>query len=749
MKARTNKGYIFGNVALLCLLVFLPLQSFGGYILDQNFGEGGIQTTAIGTDDDRGTAATLQPDGKIVVVGTTAIDTVKKIAVLRYNSDGSEDTAFNANTVALQAEVGSFNDQANSVVVLDTGEILVAGYSEDSTEQEKDIIVLRLTAAGILDQTFGVGGIARLEVTDEAGEAFGLVVDSQNRIVVGGTLESESRSWAVAARFLEDGTLDSSGFGENGYRKVEFTGDTENTSAFLVGLQSDEKIVLGGTKQTGAAVNAALFRLDENGAGVDSSFGEDGLVVIDASFADSAIKAATILADDSIVATGFTTSNGLKTITAAKFSADGILDTTFGIDGFAISVLDSDSEANDIAEKSDASFVIAGVIDRDAGNDDMVLIELDSTGNKQNSTILTTDEQNDSQETTEDIVISPLEVADGVSLDEYELVAMQQESSPVTVDINGDDDSGQALVVTEDGNVILVGFASDGNTEDVALVSLVSDSGTGSGDEVDFTEIPFLIGTIDITNVQRNSAMSGGVITENKLFECEDEDTCLPTITERGVVFSITPFPSYLETTTDGGTGDTDGGDGDGDSSNSVFPDFLDNTSFNHDVVRRGQTADGSGKGTYGSDINEITPDTVYYVRAYAVLSSSTDGTTTTEIIYGNQLIFKTDDACFIATAAFGSPLAPHIAVLSEFRDTYLKTSELGRKFVYAYYHYSPPLADFISQSPLMRFVVRLLLLPLVGFSYFMVNFSLQLKLLLIVLTAGSFYCSHRLLLRR
>ncbi len=754
MKARTNKGYIFGNVALLCLLVFLPLQSFGGYILDQNFGEGGIQTTAIGTDDDRGTAATLQPDGKIVVVGTTAIDTVKKIAVLRYNSDGSEDTAFNANTVALQAEVGSFNDQANSVVVLDTGEILVAGYSEDSTEQEKDIIVLRLTAAGILDQTFGVGGIARLEVTDEAGEAFGLVVDSQNRIVVGGTLESESRSWAVAARFLEDGTLDSSGFGENGYRKVEFTGDTENTSAFLVGLQSDEKIVLGGTKQTGAAVNAALFRLDVNGAGVDSSFGEDGLVVIDASFADSAIKAATILADDSIVATGFTTSNGLKTITAAKFSADGTLDTTFGIDGFATSILDSDSEANDIAEKSDGSFVIAGVVDRDIVDDDMVLIELDSNGNKQSSTVLTTEDQAESQESTEDIVISPLEVADGVSLDEYELIAMQQESSPVIVDINGNDDSGQALVVTEDGNVIMVGFAGDGNTDDVALISLTSDTGPETPAGGSYNDLPYLIGTIAITNIQRNSAMSGGVITANKRFlDCDEDpdgENCLPSITERGVVFSITPFPSYQETTTDGGATDGGGGDGEGDSStNSVFPDFLDNSSFNHDIVRRGQTSDGSGKGTFGSDINEITPDTVYYVRAYAVLSNTANETTTSEIIYGNQLVFKTNDACFIATAAFGSPLAPHISVLSEFRNTYLKTSDLGRKFVYAYYHYSPPLADFISQSPLMRFVVRLLLLPLVGFSYFMVNFSLQLKLLLILLTVGSFYCSHRLLLRR
>ena len=62
---------------------------------------------------------------------------------------------------------------------------------------------------------------------------------------------------------------------------------------------------------------------------------------------------------------------------------------------------------------------------------------------------------------------------------------------------------------------------------------------------------------------------------------------------------------------------------------------------------------------------------------------------------------------CFIATAAFGSPLAKEVIVLKEFRDRYLLKSEPGRNFVDFYYHSSPPLAKFIKHKPLIRAFLR------------------------------------------
>ncbi|MEY2920118.1 MAG: hypothetical protein RL261_1423, partial [Pseudomonadota bacterium] len=70
--------------------------------------------------------------------------------------------------------------------------------------------------------------------------------------------------------------------------------------------------------------------------------------------------------------------------------------------------------------------------------------------------------------------------------------------------------------------------------------------------------------------------------------------------------------------------------------------------------------------------------------------------------------------SCFIATAAYGSALEPHVTALREFRDRYLQRSALGRAFIRFYYRHSPPIAAIIARHDSLRFVVRMLLAPLV-----------------------------------
>jgi lysophospholipase L1-like esterase len=77
---------------------------------------------------------------------------------------------------------------------------------------------------------------------------------------------------------------------------------------------------------------------------------------------------------------------------------------------------------------------------------------------------------------------------------------------------------------------------------------------------------------------------------------------------------------------------------------------------------------------------------------------------------------------CFIATAAYGSLLEPHVALLRTFRDTYLLKHRPGQLFVDFYYRYSPPIADFIAQHDDIRALVRVFLLPLIVFAYLMIN---------------------------
>ena len=73
---------------------------------------------------------------------------------------------------------------------------------------------------------------------------------------------------------------------------------------------------------------------------------------------------------------------------------------------------------------------------------------------------------------------------------------------------------------------------------------------------------------------------------------------------------------------------------------------------------------------------------------------------------------------CFIATAAYGSPLHPHLDILRDFRDKCLMPSEFGNMLVDIYYKYSPFAANFIAEHKLLKVYVRANLLPLVVLSY-------------------------------
>ena len=100
----------------------------------------------------------------------------------------------------------------------------------------------------------------------------------------------------------------------------------------------------------------------------------------------------------------------------------------------------------------------------------------------------------------------------------------------------------------------------------------------------------------------------------------------------------------------------------------------------------------------------------------------------------GDEFTQKMQSMCFIATAAYGTPMAEELQILRDFRDQYLLTNPLGQALVNLYYKVSPPVAEFITEHPNLKPIVRAGLLPAVVMSTLVVNVGPTVKVAMLIL---------------
>jgi len=111
-------------------------------------------------------------------------------------------------------------------------------------------------------------------------------------------------------------------------------------------------------------------------------------------------------------------------------------------------------------------------------------------------------------------------------------------------------------------------------------------------------------------------------------------------------------------------------------------------------------------------------PGTTVTFRVGGVLANETATWQSGKIDYFDLTVEEPPSSpgiCFIATAAYGTPMAEEIQILREFRDEYLLTNPVGQAFVDFYYKVSPPIAEFITEHPGLKPIVRAALFPAVG----------------------------------
>ena len=289
---------------------------------DTSFGTNGTVITDISGQSDKPEAVVIQSDGKIVIGGTGGDGPHFFFEMARYNTDGTLDTSFGNNGTVVFNQTGYYNE-IWSLALQSDGKILAAGNTNG------EYAVTRLNTDGSLDTTFGTSGMVAITPAGAGGRALGVVVQSDGKIVLAGTINGGNYYSAVAlVRLTSSGALDST-FGTGGTVVTNLPGSFDEASG--VALQSDGKLVVSASV-SGPGVyppvyNFVLLRYNTNGT-LDNTFGSGGSVTTDLGADDEALGVA-VQSDGMILVSGVTNTS-FNTSTAksvvARYLPNGTLD---------------------------------------------------------------------------------------------------------------------------------------------------------------------------------------------------------------------------------------------------------------------------------------------------------------------------------------------------------------------------------------------------------------------------------------
>src|ERR1043165_6603978 len=214
--------------------------------LDTSFGDGGIVTTTF-PEGSYAFDMALQADGKIIGAGTVFVDfnpgesSNTDFALARYNPDGTPDATF-GNGGQVSTDFLGLEDDSFSVLIQPDGKIVAVGSANDPATFY-DFAAVRYLSDGTVDTTFGSGG----KVTTDFGRrgfdrAHSAALQADGKIVAAGfatSLDGISENFGVA-RYTSNGVLDTS-FNNRGLQQIDFGSCCQD--AWQVLLQSDAKIV--------------------------------------------------------------------------------------------------------------------------------------------------------------------------------------------------------------------------------------------------------------------------------------------------------------------------------------------------------------------------------------------------------------------------------------------------------------------------------------------------------------------------
>ena len=269
-------------------------------------------------------------DGSFVIAGTIQINNKGALFVAKFTNTCNFDATFGNNGVATY--LAGDGTSARALTLQSDGKIIVVGdeYPTVSDSNDQRILVARFSAAGIIDNSFGING-RFISTANQKGQAQDVVIDSTGRIVfVGSIVGTVAPDAAIVGRLTNTGSLDAS-FATQGYLIDEFNGDPQLNA---VALRPNGNLVAVGTYGgpfPSTQQSPIIVCLTQTGA-FDSDCGVNGWTYLPTANSDVYADDVFVTADNRILLSGASDDGTARPI-VMRLNHNGTPDSSFATSG--------------------------------------------------------------------------------------------------------------------------------------------------------------------------------------------------------------------------------------------------------------------------------------------------------------------------------------------------------------------------------------------------------------------------------
>lgn len=335
---------------------FMMIRYLEDGTLDASFGDNGKAFIDFDNMNNFGLGYALQQDGKIVVTGYTETPNYESISIARINADGSKDLSFGTNGIVQQV-TGDYECFGSDIVVQPDGKILVAGHG-NYTPQGEDFFLARYNEDGSLDASFDSDGKVENINDNNSGARPVITLQADGKILLCGMGGVAGQQHYCTMRFNPNGALDMT-FSDDGVQLTLVPGDYNWPGNMVV--QQDQKIVVAGYSGYWQSEVFSIFRLDVNG-NLDADFATNGIFTYSMNQGLDYFQDVLIQPDGKMLACGYTIGpDGSYDFVAMRLFEDGSIDTDFGDNGVLNQNFSfTESRATAMAIQPDGKLLIAG-----------------------------------------------------------------------------------------------------------------------------------------------------------------------------------------------------------------------------------------------------------------------------------------------------------------------------------------------------------------------------------------------------